>query len=133
RMIARFPRAKADGYNGIAFHYNIPAGKAAELRQAAKRYGLDIVAIVMGNPHDKNYIEGVLSKDALFVAREGTASLQPDNPTRVLNGDFENAAGNKINGWTLQDDEGVTTFSDHDVVHEGRASLRMESFGKNQY
>src|SRR3989442_3726421 len=47
RMIARFPRTQADGYNGVAFSYNVPSGKAAELRQAAKKYGLDLVAIVM--------------------------------------------------------------------------------------
>src|ERR1041385_7868298 len=68
RMIARFPRAQADGYNGVAFSYNIPAAKGPELREAAKKYGLDLVAIVMGGAHDRNYMEGVLSKDALFVA-----------------------------------------------------------------
>src|SRR5947209_3048996 len=88
RMIARFPRAQADGYNGVAFSYNVPAAKAAELRQAARKYGLDLVAIVMGGAHDRNYVEGVLSKDALFVARGGAAALQPENPTRVLNGGF---------------------------------------------
>src|ERR1043166_3452666 len=51
RMIARFPKAQADGYNGVAFSYNIPASKAAELRQAARKYGLDLIAIVMGSPH----------------------------------------------------------------------------------
>jgi hypothetical protein len=133
RMIARFPRAKAAGYNGVAFSYKIPAGKAAELRQAAKKHGLDLIAIVMGSPHDRNYVEGVLSKDALFVAHGGTATLQPDNPTRVVNGNFEDVMGNQFRGWSLQDDEGVTTFADHEVVHGGKTSLRMESIGKNQH
>src|SRR5579862_6131000 len=52
RMIARFPRAKADGYNGVAFSYNIPPAKAAELKQAAKANGLDLVVIVMDGAHD---------------------------------------------------------------------------------
>ncbi|HLB76339.1 MAG TPA: hypothetical protein VJO72_04840, partial [Candidatus Dormibacteraeota bacterium] len=133
RMIARFPRAQADGYNGLAFSYNIPKGKAAELRQAAKQRRLDLVAIVMGGAHDRNYVEGVLSRDALFIARGGTAALQPDNPTRVVNGGFEDVTGNHFNGWSLQDDEGVTTFADHAVVHGGKTSLRMESIGKNPY
>ncbi len=133
RMIARFPRAAADGYNGVAFAANIPAGKAAGLRQAAKQHRLDLVAIVMGSPHDRNYVEGVLSRDALFIARGGTAALLPDNPTRVVNSDFEVAAGNHFSGWSLQDDEGVTTFADHEVMHGGKSSLRMESIGKNQY
>src|SRR5207245_115401 len=102
-------------------------------KQAARKYGLDLIAIVMGGAHDRNYVEGVLSKDALFVARGGTAAFQPDNSTRVLNGGFEEASGNHLAGWALQDDEGVTTFVDHETVHGGKASLRMESIGKNQY
>jgi len=133
RMIARFPRAQADGYNGVAFSYKIPESKAAELKQAAQRHGLDLIAIVMGGAHDRNYVEGVLAKDALFVAHAGTAAFQPDNPTRVLNGDFEEARGNHFSGWSLQDDEGVTTFADRDVVHGGQSSLRMESIGKNPH
>jgi hypothetical protein len=133
RMIARFPRAQADGYNGVAFSYKIPREKAAELRQAAKKHGLDLIAIVMGGAHDRNYVEGVLSQDALFIAHGGTAAFQPDNPTRVVNAGFEDATGNRFNGWSLQDDEGVTTFADHEVAHGGKSSLRMESIGKNQY
>src|SRR5207249_1649951 len=73
----------------------------------------------------------VLSKDALYIAHSGAASLAPDNPTRIVNADFEDAAGNHFNGWQLQDDEGITTFADHQVVHGGHTSLRMESVGKN--
>jgi hypothetical protein len=29
RMIARFPRAQADGYNGVAFSYNVAPEKAS--------------------------------------------------------------------------------------------------------
>ncbi len=130
-MIARFPRAQAAGYNGVACSYKIPASKAAELTQAAKKNGLDLIAIVMGGAHDRNYVEGVPAKDALYVAQGGTAAFQPDNPTRLLNGDFENVSGNHFSGWSFQDDEGVTTFADHAVVHNGRTSLRMESIGKN--
>ena len=50
-----------------------------------------------------------------------------------MNGDFEDVTGNHFNGWSLQDDEGVTTFADHEVVHGGKTSLRMESIGKNRY
>ena len=133
RMIARFPRAKADGYNGVVFSYSTPQEKAAELKQAAVANGLDLVAIVMGGSRDRNYMEGVLVKDALFLAQGGKATLAQDDPTKVVNGDFEDATGNHLNGWQFQDDEGVTTFADHDVVHSGKTSLRMESIGKNQY
>jgi hypothetical protein len=132
RMIARFPKAQSDGYNGVAFSSNIPPAKAAELRQAAKQHGLDLVAIVMGGSHDRNYTEGVLSQDALFGAHDGIATFRPDNPTKILNADFEEAEGNHFKRWGFQDDEGVTTFADHEVVHGGKTSLRMESIGKNE-
>lgn len=133
RMIARFPAARAAGYNGVAFSYNIPAAKKADLTRAAQANQLDLIAIVMGGVHDRNYMEGVLVQDALFVAGKGQADLQPDNPTRVLNSGFEEVKGDHFAGWTLQDDEGVTTFADHQVVHGGKTSLRMENVGKNQY
>jgi len=133
RVIARLPQAKAGGYNGVVLSYNVAEEKAPALREAAARNGLDLVAIVMGGPHDRNYMEGVLSKDALFVAQDGRATLVPDNPTKVVNGDFEDATGDHFNGWGFQDDEGVTTFADHAVVHGGKTAMRMESIGKNEY
>jgi len=131
RTIAQFPRAQADGYNAVVIGANVAPAKAAELKGAAKKYGLGIVAMVMGGAHDRNYQEGLLSQDALFVARGGTAAFQPDNPTQVGNGDFEDATGNHFGGWSFQDNEGITTFADHDVVHGGKTSLRMENPGKN--
>jgi hypothetical protein len=133
RVIARLPQAAADGYNGLVLSHNVAASKAIELTGAAKKYGLDLIAIVMGNPKDRNYVEGVLCKDALFVAHDRRATLEQDNPTRVLNGDFEEVSGNHFKSWSFQDDEGVTSFADRDIVHSGRVSLRMENIGKNQY
>jgi hypothetical protein len=130
--IAMFPRAKADGYNGVVFTCNFAAEKAAELKKAAKDNGLDIVVMVMGGSSDRNCCEGVLTKDAIFVAQGGKATLQPDRP-KLVNGDFEDVKDNHFAGWTLQDDEGVIAFADHEVVHGGKTSLRMENIGKNQY
>ena len=131
RMIARFPRAHAEGYNGVAFSANVAPARAADLRQAAAKYGISLIAIVMGGNPDRNYVEGVLSKDALFTAGNGLLNFHPDNPTKVVNGNFESSTGNHMNGWGFQDDEGVTTFADHVVTHGSSASLRMESFSKN--
>lgn len=131
RVIARLPRAHADGYNGVAFAANVAPAKAAELRQAAKKYGLDLVAIVMGGGPDRNYTEGVPVKDALFMTHGGTATFLPDDPTQVANADFEDVNGNHFKNWAFQDDEGVTTFADHDVTHSGKTSLRMENVEKN--
>ena len=133
RTIALFPRAQAAGYNGVAFSANIPAEKAPELKAAAAQHGLDLIAIVMGNCRDRNYMEGVPCQDQLFVAQGGVATLQQDNPTQVVNGDFEDVRDNHFNGWRFQDDEGVTTFADREVVHGGTTSLRMESIGKNEH
>lgn len=133
RMIARFPRARAAGYNAVVFSHNVAEAKAAELRRAATDNGLDLVAIVMGGARDRNYMEGLLCQDQLFVVEGQTATLRQDHPTRIINGDFEDVTGNHFNGWGFQDDEGVTTFADHEVVHGGKTSLRMESIGKNQY
>ena len=133
RVIARLPEAHAAGYNGLALGANVAPSRAAQLREAAKKNGISLVAIVMGGSKDKNNVEGLLSKDALFTAENGTLKFVPDNPTKLTNADFENSRGDHMNGWGFQDDEGVTTFVDHQVVHGGTASLRMESFGKNQY
>src|ERR1041384_6787210 len=113
RMIARFPGAAAAGYNGVAFSHDIAPEKAATLTNAAKQYHLDLIAIVMGGPRDRNYFEGVLVKDALFVVHGNSATHLPDNPTRPFNTDFENVTGNHFNGWGFQDDEEITTFADH--------------------
>ncbi len=132
RVIVRLPMARAAGYNGVVLSPNLAPAKAVELREAAKRNGLDLVAIVMGNSRDRNYMEGLPVKDALFVVRDGVAVHQSDNPTCAANGDFEEFTGNHFARWGFQDDEGVTTFVDTDIKHGGKASLRMESIGKNQ-
>ena len=109
------------------------SAKAAELREATQRNGLDIVAIVMGNSKDRNYMEGVPVSNALFVVRNGVAMHEPEEASRVANGDFETFSGNRFKQWRFQDDEGVTTFADAEIKHGGKASLRMESIHKNQH
>jgi hypothetical protein len=131
RMIARFPQAQAAGYNGVVCSFNVAKEKAAEVRQAAKKYGLEIIATVFGGAHDRNYVEGVPVKDTPFVVHGATASHEAEGSVELKNGDFESTNGDKFTGWAWQDDIGVTTFADHDVVHGGKTSLRMESIGKN--
>lgn len=75
RMIARFPGARAAGYNGVVFSHRIAEGKAEELRRAAGEHDLDIIATVMGGSQDRNYMEGVLCKDALFVVEGDDGEL----------------------------------------------------------
>ncbi len=131
RLIARFPRMQSDGYNGAVFGANVAPQKAPALRDAAQKYGVALIAIVMGGNPDRNYAEGVLAKDALFIANNGAATFQPDNPTATENTNFEDATGNHFNHWAFQDDEGVTTFADHSVTHRGKTALRMQDIGRN--
>jgi len=126
RTIALFPKAQANGYNAIVIGANVAPAKAAELKQAAKKYGLGIVAMVMGGAPDKNYWEGFPSKNALFVAKSGMAVFQSDSPTQLKNGDFEDMNGDHANGWGFQDDEGTVSAADHSVFHSGKSSLRMD-------
>jgi hypothetical protein len=133
RMISRFPDAAAAGYNGVVFSHNVAPDRAPVLNEAARKNNLDLVAIVMDGTKDRNFVEGVLVQDALFEVHQNRASLRQDNPTRVLNGDFEGTAGNKFSGWTMQDDDGIISFADHEVVHGGKTSVRMENIGKNQH
>lgn len=133
RVIARLPRAKAAGYNGVVLSPNMLPAKAAEFQEAARVNGLDIVAIVMGNSKDRNYMEGLPVQDALFVVHDNVARHQSEDAPCVVNGDFEAFTGNHFSCWRFQDDEGVTTFVDTAVKHGGKVSLRMESIHKNQY
>ena len=42
-----------------------------------------------------------------------------------MNGDFETSTDNRFSGWGWQDDIGVTTFADHDILRGGTTSLAL--------
>jgi len=79
--------------------------------------------------HDKNLAEGMMVKDALFVARNGEARFQADSPAKLQNGNFDEFQGDRFAGFDTQDEPGRKTFVDTAVFHAGRASLRIENFG----
>lgn len=79
--------------------------------------------------HDKNLAEGMLVKDALFVAASNEARFVPDSPVHLENGGFERFEGDRVESFTEQDEPGHKTFVDTTVSHSGRASLRIENFG----
>jgi hypothetical protein len=80
--------------------------------------------------HDKNLAEGLLVKNALFVAKGGIAQFVAHSPAKLVNGGFEEYKGNRFTGFTTQTDPGVKTFVDTSVSHSGKASLRIENFGQ---
>jgi hypothetical protein len=79
--------------------------------------------------HNKNLAEGMLVKDALFIARGGEARFQPDSPAKLQNGGLDEFQGNRFAGFDEQDEPGRKTFVDTTVFHSGKASLRIENFG----
>ena len=81
---------------------------------------------------DKNLAEGLQVKDALFVAKGGTAQFVANSPTKLANGGFEKFDGNRLSGFTTQDEPGKMTFADTSVSHSGKASLRIENFGERK-
>ncbi|MFQ5460655.1 MAG: hypothetical protein ACE5EL_07670, partial [Anaerolineae bacterium] len=82
--------------------------------------------------HDPNLAEGLPVRQAPFVVQSGRLVPDPSTTPPLLNGDFEDlpATGDEFPGWGWQDKPGVATFVDRDVVHGGRASLRMEDLGR---
>ena len=131
RALALLPRAAAAGYNAVVLDMYLDPAGAQKLTAAARQCHLDLIPTVMGGlvGADRNLAEGVPVKDALFVAHGGTAAFVQDTPTPIPGGDFETADGDRFQGWEMQDDPGVTTFADHEAVHGGRTSLRMDHIG----
>lgn len=79
--------------------------------------------------HNQNLAEGMLVKDALFVAQDGAARFVPDSPANLQNGGFEQFQGDRFATFEKQDEPGKKTFVDTAVFHSGKASLRIENFG----
>jgi hypothetical protein len=79
--------------------------------------------------HNKNLAEGMLVKDALFVAQDGGARFVSDSPTKLQNGGFEQFHADRFTAFEKQDEPGSKTFVDMSVFHSGKASLRIENFG----
>jgi hypothetical protein len=79
--------------------------------------------------HNKNLAEGMLVKDALFVAKDGVAAFVADSPAKLQNGGFEQFQGDRFTAFEKQDEPGRKTFVDRDASHSGKASLRIENFG----
>lgn len=139
-------RAKAVGYNGVCLadyklqildtvprHYfaNLDAVKAT-----AKELGMGLYPAVcqVGHAggilsHDPNLIEGQQVRDGVFVAG-GDGWAGPAAAGVLENGGFEDARGEKLAGYFMQDSPGQSTRMDGEIVHGGSWSLRMERIGE---
>jgi hypothetical protein len=126
------------------------------VKQAARKAGIELIPAVFSigysNGHlsqDPNLAEGLPVVDQPFLVRElddpaarkatGETSpalragdrrliavLDTRSTARLRNGDLEQVQGDRFGGFSFQDDPGVTTFADRQVVHSGRVSCRFE-------
>ncbi len=136
--------AAQHGLNGIVLpgmdHLSLASpeylARLAKVKEVADANHMEVIPEGFGIKYggaplkiDKNLAEGLLVKNALFVARGDTASFVADSPARLVNGGFEKYKGNRFTGFTTQDEPGKLTFVDTSVSHSGNASLRIENFG----
>ncbi|MGP8268863.1 MAG: hypothetical protein ACLQLH_02250 [Terracidiphilus sp.] len=125
------------GMDRISLYTPEELARLNKVKEIADSYHLEIVPEGFNTgyggailAHDKNLAEGLLVKDALFVAKGGSAQFVADSPAKLVNGGFEEYQGNSFTGFTTQTDPGVKTFVDTSVYHSGKASLRIENFAQ---
>ena len=83
--------------------------------------------------HEPNLAEGLPVQDAPFVVTGTEARLAETNSASIANGGFEEFSGNKLKGFDFHDQPGEISFVDTQIVHGGKASLRLEHFTTNPY
>ncbi len=133
---------------------------AARVKAAAARAGIEIIPAVFSIgysnghlAHDPNLAEGLPVVDQPYVVKEQSSASKPPGSgaakrpissgsrsrvavhdartSQIPNGGLEETQGDRIAGFGLQDDPGVTTFVDREVKHSGRVSLRVEPGSKD--
>ncbi|MGP8268861.1 MAG: hypothetical protein ACLQLH_02240 [Terracidiphilus sp.] len=144
-MIEIIHTAAEHGFNGmvlsgmdhISMYSPEELARLSKMKEVADANRIEIIPAGFGTGYggailsnDKNLAEGLLVKDALFVAKGGSAQFVAESPTKLVNGDFEEHQGNRFSGFKLQDEPGKKTFVDSTVTHSGKASLRLENFGE---
>lgn len=114
--------------------------RLARVKKRADELGLEIIpaaySIGYGGGflgHNRNLAEGLPVDGSLYVAGGGVATFVPDEPPELKNGDFENFRGNKFPGFTFHDQPGDVSFADTEVVHGGKAAIRLENFTANPH
>lgn len=139
-------RGAAAGYNGVVLadyklnildrvpdHYfeNIK-----ELKLAADSLGIEIIPAVapIGYSdgllaHDVNLVEGIPVRDLKMTVVDGIGVV-PQAEQALLNQTFEEAKGDRIVGFDMQDNPGLTSYVDRKIVHSGLQSLRWDNPGR---
>lgn len=111
-----------------------------EVRKVSEQNKLDLIASLFSVgygggalSHNRHLAEGVPVENALFVVDNGQARLAADPAIRIVNGGFEEYNGNRLKGFSFHDQPGVISIVDTQVVHSGKASLRLENFKADQW
>ena len=114
-------------------------GRLRKVKTIADQFRLEIIPSGFNTgyggallSHNKNLAEGMLVKDALFVAKDGVAGFVADSPAELQNDGFEQFQGDRFTAFEKQDEPGKKTFVDTKVSHSGKFSLRIENFGETK-
>jgi len=104
-----------------------------EIVNICQENGIEFIPSVMGLGYnapmlcnDKNLIEGLPVRDALFVVGKGRAGLQDDPAVEIVNGGFERAEGGAPAAFTLSGQPGAVISIDATVAKQGKSSLKVE-------
>ncbi|AIE86565.1 hypothetical protein [Fimbriimonas ginsengisoli] len=143
---ALLQRAAKVGYNGMVItdtkiesldpYPDFYRKRVQTIKDEAKRLHIEVIPVALSVgyadamlAHNPNLVEAAPVKDAPFVVHGGVLQIATDPDVRFDNGDFETAQGDKFSGFAFQDGIGIGTFADHQTVHGGKTSLRIENPG----
>lgn len=108
--------------------------------EACRQNGIEIIPLVFGPSrarsilaYDPNLAAGYEVRGAVFEVRDGIGRLVADPVTAFLDGDFEDAEGDQLPGWSSQDRPGRATAPDRTVFRSGGQSVRLEPGGADQH
>jgi hypothetical protein len=147
-LIALIQRASKSGYNGVVladYKLNILDKmkgtnyfkNVERVKAAADEAKLEIIPTLFPIgysdgllAHDPNLAEGLPAIDVPFIVKGNQATLDPATAPRLANADLEETKGDRFVGFSFQDDPGVVSFADREVVHHGKVSCRMQDVAK---
>jgi hypothetical protein len=136
--------ARSHGLNGILLGAGLDTLDATRperlrrlqaVRQIANERQLEIIPSIFTPGYgggllgeDRNLAEGLPVENALFVVRNGQATLAADPAVRLRNGGFEGVRDGALADFEVSGGLGRTAFQDGTEVREGKVSLRLENF-----
>ncbi|MHC4508976.1 MAG: hypothetical protein ACYTAO_08455 [Planctomycetota bacterium] len=141
--------ASESGLNGMVFAAGLDRldrqspdylKRLEQVRQICKQHHFEIIPIIFSVGYggsvlaeDKNLAAGMPVEDALFIVQNRRGRFVPSSEAKIVNGGFENHAGNRLTGYAFHDRPGEISFVDGQVFKGGRASLRFENFGSYEH